>query len=230
MAFTHCKSLKIPEICSTEGPRGRFYQSPKTKLWYPSVTTVTGHQKQDFFSEWRKNPDNAKMAKSAALRGTHLHGIIEKYLKNDPTFCDHTDMLAKFIFEKIQPDIDLIDNIVIQEKSLWSDNLKMAGRVDCIAEYEKILSVVDFKSSTKPKKEEWILNYFEQAACYALMYQEIFNVSINQLVIMIASEDGTIQIFKKPTKNYLKTLHETIRTYWVKNDFDSIQESVKEYA
>lgn len=215
-------------IKSAELDGSRFYRSPVSPhYWYPSVTTVTGFSKKDFFNEWRKNPDNEKISIHASNRGNELHTMIELYLKNDDSYKKNKNLLTLSLFNQLKLELHKIDNIVVQETALWSDTLRLAGRVDCIAEYDGVLSIIDFKGSGKEKKEEWILNYFEQASCYALMYQEMIQKPINQLVIMISSEDGTIQIFKKQPKEYLKSLHQTIKNYWKSNDFDDIQKRME---
>jgi genome maintenance exonuclease 1 len=104
----------------------------------------------------------------------------------------------------------------------------MAGRVDCIGEYDGVLSVIDFKTATKTKKEEWIQNYFEQATAYAIMYEELYGEPIKQIVIMITTSEGEIQIFKKKTKDYISPLNETIKNFWKSNQMNTIQEIIKE--
>lgn len=217
--------IEAKQIVSTEIESGRFYRSPRPPhYWYPSVTTVTGFSKAKFFAEWRKNPDNEKLSKHASNRGNELHNMIELYLKNDDAYNTNKNLLTLSLFKQMQYELHKINDIITQETSLWSDTLRLAGRVDCIANYENKLSIIDFKGSSKEKKEEWILNYFEQASCYALMYQEMTNTPVNQIVIMITSEDGTIQTFKKHPRDYLKSLHYTIKNYWKNNDFNKLQE------
>lgn len=223
--FTHC-----PVFCEhvnldvTQTSAGRFYLSPSTNLWYPSVTTVTGFAKQAFFTEWRKNPENAKNCDSAAERGNILHGLVEQYLKNQ-TVVIPAGFDSK-LFERLIPLLHNINNIQLQEKSLWSDILKMAGRVDCIAEYRGKLSIIDFKGSNKAKQENWITHYFEQACCYSLMYQERTGIKIPQIVILISSDDGTVQEFVKPVRPYLKGLKATIKNFWKSPIYASAQTAI----
>lgn len=225
LEFVHNdKKFDLPRLESIQALGGRYYKSPSTNLWYPSVTTVTGFAKQAFFTEWRKKPENAKNCDSAANRGNILHEIIEQYLNNHPPH--KPDEFDFNLFERLIPKLDNINNIQLQEKSLWSDILKMAGRVDCIAEYNGKLSIIDFKGSNKAKQEKWITNYFEQACCYALMYQERTGIKIHQIVILISSDDGTVQEFVKPVKDYLKGLHATVKNYWKQHDFNNIQNSL----
>jgi genome maintenance exonuclease 1 len=233
MIYNHIDASKILpaeaySIKSSEINNSRFYRSPvPPHYWYPSVTTVTGFAKSSFFVEWRKNPENEKISKHASNRGNELHLIIEQYLKNNEEYKQNKNLLTLSLFNQLKPELHKINNIVVQETCLWSDTLRLAGRVDCIAEYDGVLSIVDFKGSGKEKKEEWISNYFEQASCYALMYQEMVRVPVNQIVIMISSEDGTTQIFKREPRNYLKSLHQTIKNYWKNNNFYEIQEKME---
>lgn len=213
----------LPEVINQQTSFGRFYQSPITKLWYPSVTTVTGHAKAAFFAEWRKNPENAKKMTTSANKGTRVHNIIEKVLQNDNSVLDKSDLFSKIIVDQISPHLKKIQNVHYQEVCLWSDTMKMAGRVDCVAEYDGVLSIIDFKTSTKEKKEEWITNYFEQTTCYAIMHQERFNVPITQVVVLITCDDGTVQEFVKPTKSYVPSLVKTIKNYYNDYNFDDIQ-------
>lgn len=224
-------SSKIPHdtglIVSTETPHGRFYRSPRVpNYWYPSVTTVTGFAKSQFFAEWRNNPNNKKLSEHASHRGNELHEIIEKYLKNQPDYNSKKSLLSVHLFQQMQEELNKINNIHLQETPLWSDTIRMAGRVDCIAEYDGVLSIIDFKGSGKQKKEEWITNYFEQASCYSLMYQEMTGTPVNQIVILVSCEDGTVHAFKKNPKMYMPSLVKTIQNYWQANNFDNIQQDI----
>lgn len=224
-------SARLPHdmglIQSQETAFGRFYRSPRIpNCWYPSVTTVTGFAKSEFFAEWRKNPDNERLSRHASARGNELHAMIEQYLKNEVDYKKQKNLLTVYLFQQMQEELHKINNIHMQESAMWSDTLRLAGRVDCVAEYEGVLSIIDFKGSSKEKREEWITNYFEQTTCYALMYQELTGTPINQVVVMIASEEGTVQVFKKHPKHYLKSLHNTISNYWKANDFQKLQQTL----
>lgn len=213
----------LPEVINKQTSFGRFYQSPNTYLWYPSVTTVTGYAKSAFFAEWRKNPENAKKMNASANKGTRVHNIIEKILQNDNTVLNNSDLFSKIIVDQMSGYLKKIQNIHYQEVCLWSDMMKMAGRVDCVGEYDGVLSVIDFKTSTKEKKEEWITNYFEQTSCYAVMHKERFGKSIEQVVVLITCDDGTIQEFVRPVKHYVPLLVKTIKNYYADHDFEEIQ-------
>ena len=186
-----------------------FYQTPDGK--FPSVTTVVGWKKNQFFAEWRKN--NPKEAVRTRNRGTKLHSLIETYLLNTPDYSKDKDPYTMDLFYQFQLNIDKIDNIRALEGFLWSKPLRLAGRVDCIAEYDGILSVIDFKGSTKPKRKEDIENYFLQATAYAVMWQERTGERIDQIVILITCDDGTTQVFVENPKNYKKSLAHAIKEW-----------------
>ena len=219
---------KLEKLISVEiDGMGRFYKSRSQDEWYPSVTTVTGWSKRSFFAEWRKDPNNAKKLDMAGKRGTALHEAIEKYLM-DGTI-PQSDPDLSVLFFQIKPDIDLITNIRAQEQPLCSDTLRMAGRFDCIADYNGVYSVIDFKTSDKPKKEEWIQNYFEQASAYALMWYEETGERVEQIVILIACADGTMQKFVKDPSDYYSPLRNSAAAYWRDNNYNTIQEKVNEH-
>jgi genome maintenance exonuclease 1 len=104
----------------------------------------------------------------------------------------------------------------------------MAGRFDCIGEYEGVLSVIDFKSAKSSRKEEWITNYFEQTAAYSYMWLENHGERIPQVVILISAEDGTTQVFKKKPEEYKESLGAAIKNYWANNNFKELQRTINE--
>jgi genome maintenance exonuclease 1 len=200
----HHQLIELPQAERVDG----FYQTPDGK--FPSVTTVVGWKKNQFFAEWRKN--NPKEAVRTRNRGTRLHSLIETYLLNDPKF-DTQDPYTLDLFYQIQKNIDRIDNIRAIEGFLWSKPLRLAGRADCIAEFDGVPSVIDFKGSTKPKRKDDIHNYFLQATAYAVMWEERTGEKIPQLAILISCDDGTTQVFVEHTKNYKKDLAVAIKEW-----------------
>jgi genome maintenance exonuclease 1 len=191
----------------------RFYSTPDGE--FPSVTTVVGYAKQQFFAEWRKkNPEESKRVTS---RGTKFHSIIESYIRNEPLDMENMFPNFKALFNLIKPELDKIDNITAIETPLWSKILGLAGRTDCIAEYDGKLSIIDFKASTKEKRKQDIENYFLQATAYALMYQERTGIIINNFVILIACEDGLFQVFEGNPIKYVKKLKKAINEYRKEN-------------
>ena len=105
-----------------------------------------------------------------------------------------------------------INNIVGLEIPLFSDLLRVAGTCDCIAEYNGKLSVIDFKTSRKPKKEEWIDDYYMQTFAYKLMFEEMTGIEIQQIVILVACvESFDVQVFKKPAKDADEWLEKLVK-------------------
>lgn len=187
----------------------RFYETPGGI--FPSVTTVVGFEKQQFFAKWReKNPEESKRVTS---RGTKFHSLIERYLRNEEIDFDDVASGNKVLFNLIKPELDKIDNIISIENPLWSKTLKLAGRTDCIAEYNGKMTIIDFKASTKEKREKDIDNYFAQATAYALMFQERTNIIVDNFAILIACEDGIKQVFEGKPIKYVKRLHGLITNY-----------------
>ncbi len=142
---------------------------------------------------------------------THEHKIVEKYLANEDMEITSPNQLE--MFKSLMPYLNKIDNIHLQEQYLYSDYLRLAGTVDCIAEYNGKLTVIDFKTSSKPKKEEWIENYFLQTAAYAIMFEERYKLPVSRLTIMIAVEGDYPQIFNKKRDSYAGKLLELRNKY-----------------
>jgi genome maintenance exonuclease 1 len=219
--FNYCPPKQIEDLKSTTFADGkRYYVLPDgTKL--PSVTTVVGAQKKKAIMEWRARvgeEEANRISKQATSRGTNVHTICENYLNNKQDYMKGIMPDAVEYFLSIRPHLNLIDNIHYQEQSFWSKKLGMAGRVDCIAEYEGKLSVIDFKTSARPKKREDVLDYFWQTTAYAMMYEELVGVPINNLVIIMAVKDSTPIIFKEKTTDHWEGLFGAIKYYRTQNE------------
>ena len=212
--FDHVKlNVELPDI-TTESIKGkRFYVTPEGNK-YPSITTVLSDRNKEGIIKWRESVGNDvanQVMRQAASRGTAVHTLIENYLNNEEL--SKQDVLPVALFVTIKSELDNINNIRIQEGGLYSDKLGVAGRVDCIAEYKGKISVIDFKTSTKEKKEEWVENYFIQGSAYCEMYEERFLQPIEQVVILIVTEDGAVQTFIKDKKDYLPLLKTAIKEF-----------------
>ena len=188
----------------------RFYKVPNEDefLKLVSITSVTSHWSREKFAKWRKKVGEEKaneITRKATARGTDMHSMTEHYLLNEdlPKVAPMGDMLFKIA----KPTLKKIDNIHSLEGSLYSKELGIAGTVDCIAEYEGELSVIDFKTSKAPKPREWIDGYFVQAAAYACMYYELTGVAVKKLVIIMACEDGECVVYEEYDKlKYMRLL------------------------
>ncbi len=184
----------------------RFYKTPEGLL-YPSVTTITSQHGKDKILEWRKRvgeEEANRVSARASGRGTRVHKLCENYLNNEDDFARNTMPDALVMFKSIQPILDqYVNNIHALEIPLYSNHLKVAGRVDCIAEFDSKISIIDFKTASKPKESKWILNYFMQCAAYAVMYEERTGVSVPRIVIVIAVDNEEPQIFVKKRDEYI---------------------------
>lgn len=183
----------------------------------PSVTTVTSYQNRKSIAEWRERVGEEvanKISQFASTNGTKFHKIVEDYLNNiDADYDTEKYEIALKLFNQFQSILDDVDNIHYQECALYSETLGIAGRVDCIAEYNGKLSIIDFKSSSKPKYESQIQNYFVQETGYAMMYEEMTDNKIEQIVTLISCHSGETQVFIKNPQDYVDTLKQYIVEY-----------------
>ena len=214
MKFKHV-GCDIDYDLETETINGkRFYKTPEGLL-YPSVTTITSQHGKDKIIEWRKRvgeEEANRISTRASNRGTKVHKICENYLNNEedyartnPAHIHKTMPDTIAMFKSLQPLLDEhVNNIHALEIPLYSHHLKVAGRVDCIAEYDGKLSIIDFKTSGKLKEESWIKGYFMQCSAYAVMYEERTGIPVSQIVIMIAVESEHPQVFIKKRNDYIK--------------------------
>ena len=204
---------KLP---TTKGKRidgFRFYQIDGKN--YPSITTVLGVQKKEGLEKWRKavGEEAAKWEMGrAARRGKATHTLVEQYLKSETPAI--RDVLPLGLFRLMKPYIDQIDNVQLSEEVMYSHKLTIAGQVDCVADYNGKLSVIDFKTANKERKEDWIENYYIQTCAYAIMYEELFGKRIEQLVILMAGEDGTMRSFIRDKKDFEPKLEESIKYFY----------------
>lgn len=206
-------SHSFPKLQRVTTDIGRRYQTSEGKS-YPSVTTVTGFLSAERIQEWRNSVGHEvanKITARASKRGTAIHSLCEDYLLGkhpEPTMFD-SDM-----FNSLKPHLDLIDNIHCLETQMYSDHLQVAGTVDCIAEYNGKLCVIDFKTSSKPKQRDWIHGYFMQKAAYAVMFEEHTGIPITRLLTMMAVDDHPVILFYEKRDDWIggfKELRERFR-------------------
>jgi len=211
--FIDLDKSKLPKTKGMNIDGFRFYKVDEKN--YPSVTTVLGILKKEGLQKWRDSIGE-KVAQwemgRASRRGKATHTLVEQYIKNETPSI--RDVLPLGLFKLLKPYVDQIDNIHLLEAIMFSHKLTIAGQVDCVAEYNGKLSVIDFKTANKERQESWIENYFLQCTAYAVMYEEIFGTPIEQIVIMLASEDGTSQIFVKERKDYEQDLVKAIDGFY----------------
>ena len=216
--FNHTNTYPIYDLKSKTTKTGRFYTTPEG-IAYPSVTTVLGSDdaKKEWLQKWKEamGAKADRETKRAAERGTAVHEMIEKHLNNDPACTEGYANDHKRLFLQLRLYLKKINNIEMQEAALWSDTLRLAGRVDCIAEYDGVLSVIDFKTSTRDKDRSKIGDYFLQTAAYAIMFEERYGKRIDQSVIIMASEKGGWpNISVEPIDPHVTSLLKRISTYY----------------
>jgi len=216
MSFTHCNFLGDLELDKKETPGCRLYQLPSGK-WVPSITSVTSFYNRQIFINWRKKvgeEEANKITKKATARGTDYHEAAQAYLENRELNWDDYMPATKFMFHHATPYLDKINNIHAIERTLYSEYLGLAGRVDCIAEYEGELAVIDFKTSSKIKPEKWLENYFVQEMFYASAYYELTDIPVTKLITIMVTPNGEVKVFDKRNKSdYIKLLVRYIKEF-----------------
>lgn len=207
MPFKHIPDFSLPHLKVEQRENGRFYITPEGNA-YPSVTTVLGSAgDKQWYEDWiaRVGKEEAeRITRQAGRRGTAVHEIAEKYLLNDSEYVKG-QMPANIVsFKSIKPLLDKhLGLIAGLELPLYSDFLRVAGRSDCIAKWDGIWSIVDFKTSKREKKKDDIHNYFMQASCYSQMFFERTGKMIPQIVIIITVDDSPPQLFVERAKDWL---------------------------
>lgn len=214
--FVHCPPKKLVDLNSETQPDGkRYYVTPSGKK-LPSVTTVVGAMKKQAIMEWRNavgEEEANRVSRYASGRGNRVHALAETYLKNDPIDWKREMPDAVAMFRSMAPHLHRINNIHYIEQALWSERIGMAGRVDLIAEWDGVLSVIDFKTSKKIKRKEDIPEYFAQCTAYSAMYEEHVGVPIDQIVIVMGVEQSKPLIFVEKVEDHINNLLEHIQFY-----------------
>ena len=198
-AFHHIHH-DIPKLVRIDSPEGRKYQTPSGNS-YSSVTSIVGSLGKAAISEWRSRvgeEEANRISARAAKRGTRIHSLCEGYLRNEKVKPELFDIE---MFNSCKPLLNKINNIHCLETQLYSDYLQVAGTVDCIAEFDGEMSVIDFKTSRKIKSRDDIHGYFMQTSAYAEMFKERTSINVDQLVIIMAVEnDNPLVFIEKPSE------------------------------
>ena len=219
--FKHIET-DLPELTTKSIGRKRYYITPEGNE-YPSITTVLSNRGKEGLFEWRKRVGNDVanyISQKAIKRGIAVHKMCEDYLNNvsftEPDWWleKQKNFLPFCLFNQLRNGVlQRINNIHAQECGLYSDRYGIAGRVDCIAEYNRVLSIIDFKTSTSERNDEYNENYYIQTAAYAEMYEERTGVPTDQIIILVVTEDGVVQEFIKSKQEYLPLLEEAINEF-----------------
>ena len=212
--FIHENILGDIELNTINENGKRLYVTPDGEK-YPSVTTVLSDYKKDAIIQWRKRVGEQqanKISTQASRRGTKVHKLCEDYLNNESTFEKYTPDNVE-MFKSIQPTLNEIEVVYAQERTLYSHHLKTAGRVDCVGKFRGKPHIIDFKTSNKPKKWEWIDNYFMQGSAYSVMWEEMTGVPIPYIAIIIAVADDSPQVFIENRDTWINKFIEVRNNY-----------------
>ena len=207
MQFNHVKlDREVPKLTQLNENGTRYYVTPSGNK-YPSITTVLSAYNRKAIFEWRQrvgSEEANKISGKASTRGTKLHKNCEDYINNKtPVFKTPFETV---LFNSIKPTLHRINNVYAQELRMFSDHLRIAGTVDCVGEFDGKLSVIDFKTANRRKDPSYIENYFMQCSAYAIMFEEIFEIPVSQIVVAIAVEDDEPQVFVEKRNTHVKRL------------------------
>ena len=216
--FNHVGQIEPIEMSAEMVDGKRMYLTPEGYK-FPSVTTVISNnaKKMAGIAKWRARvgiEEANRITKKATSRGTDFHAATELYMLNKDINWDDFRPLTKFMFHHAKPYLDKINNVHAIERTLYSEYLGLAGRVDCIAEYEGELAVIDFKTSEKIKPEKWLENYFVQEMFYASAYYEMTGIPVKKLITIMVTPGGDVEVFDKRDKGeYIKLLVRYIKEF-----------------
>ena len=214
--FNHV-DLELPTLERETIDGVRYYETPEGNKKLVSITSVISYINRQIFIDWRKKvgaEEADKITRKATSRGTDYHTLAENHLDNKEFEHGTVQPLSEFLFLQSKDKLDSIDNVHALESSLYSLELGIAGTVDCIAEHDGELAVIDFKTSKKPKPREWIDHYFVQCAAYACMLFEMTGIMVKKFVIIMSCENGECVIYEEYDKRkYINLLSDYIREF-----------------
>jgi len=193
----------------------RHYITPDGNR-YVSITTLLSNLSKAGIQKWRNRvgaEEANRISTKASRQGTGVHSICESYIKNEDGFLDGRMPNEVEMFQSIESLLDCIDDVHCVEGALYSDELKLAGRTDLIAEFDNQLAVIDYKTSRKIKTWEMCHSYFMQGAFYAMAYEERTGIPINNIVIIMAVENEKPLLFKETKDRWIEPLNQVRHKY-----------------
>ena len=193
----------------------RHYITPDGNR-YVSITTLLSNLSKVGIQKWRNRvgaEEANRISTKASRQGTGVHSICESYIKNEDGFLDGRMPNEVEMFQSIESLLDCIDDVHCVEGALYSDELKLAGRTDLIAEFDNQLAVIDYKTSRKIKTWEMCHSYFMQGAFYAMAYEERTGIPINNIVIIMAVENEKPLLFKETKDRWIEPLNQVRHKY-----------------
>ena len=216
MTFDHV-DVSLPSLERETIDGVRYYKVPDEDdiLKLVSITSITSHYNKEIFVKWRKRvgvEEADRITRKATSRGTDMHTLTEHYLKNEQL--PQVQPISDHLFRICKKDLNRINNICALEGALYSKYLGIAGTVDCIAEFDGELAIIDFKTSKKPKPRDWIDYYFVQCCAYACMLHELTGISVKKFVIIMACENGESVVYEERDKQkYIRLLTQYIKKF-----------------
>ena len=216
MTFEYCNHLGDLELDKKEVDGIRLYKLPNDE-WVPSITSVTSHYNREVFLEWRRkvgDEEANRVTTEATTRGTDYHEAAQAYLENRDLVWENYLPATRYMFQSSKQHLDKIGKIHAIERTLYSEYLGLAGRVDCIAEYDGELAVIDFKTSKYIKPEKWVQQYFVQETAYACMYYELTKIPVKKLITIMVTPSGETHVYDKRNKgDYIKLLVKYVKEF-----------------
>ena len=213
-----CYNIDNPlwKVLLTEYHDGkRFYVTPEGER-YPSITSILSELTKADISRWRARvgeKEANRIVAQASRRGTAVHTVCEAYIKNQDGYLDGELPHIIELFRSIEPFLDRIDMVRLIEGALWSDELKVAGRTDLIAEFDGELAVIDYKTSTYRKTWEMCHKFFMQGTFYAHAFEERTGTPIENIVIIMAVEGDKPLLYRETKSRWIEPLKEVIHKY-----------------
>jgi len=204
-------NIKLPVLQKVTLESGTRYYVTPDGIKYPSVTTVISKRKKEQLKKWREKVGEEvakEISKKATIRGNIFHNNCEQYLKKEPI----TESIGS-MFDRFIPLLDSISDIICLEQHLYSNELRVAGQVDCVGKFDGNPCIIDFKTSSKFKKKEFIWDYFMQATAYSYMFEERTGIKISDLTILITCETGEVQVFQDIRENWIEKFKELREEY-----------------
>ena len=212
--FNHYDSSLLD--LKTENVDGKRHYVTPDGIKYISITTLLSNLSKAGIQKWRARvgeKEANRVSTKASRQGTGVHSICESYIKNEDGFLDGRMPNEVEMFQSINPLLDKIDNVHVTEGALYSDELKIAGRTDLIAEFDDELAVIDYKTSRKIKTWDMCHAYFMQGAFYAHAYEERTGIPINNITIIMAVENEKSLLFRETKDRWMEPLKSVIYKY-----------------
>jgi genome maintenance exonuclease 1 len=225
MSFQHVE-IDLPKLQREVIDGVRYYKIKDSddNFRAVSITSVISHYNKEFFQKWRNRvgeEEANKITRQATSQGTDAHTLIEHHLLNKEL--PKVQPISEYLFKIAKPELSRINNIYALEGSLYSQFFGIAGTVDCIAEFDGELAIVDFKTSKKPKPREWIDGYFVQCCAYACMLHELTGISVKKFVIIMTCVNGEVVVYEERDKEkYIRLLTKYIKKF--------VEDKVNSYA